>query len=156
MSNEKSANEYVPPPIVAPPVGYTVKVGRDRGDGWVMKFAGAVVQGKLLGLYTMKKNGSDGKQRKYFQVELGTDCKAIQTLGEEDEGYDPDAEDGNRVEVDLKPGDIVNVDVSVGLRDVEPYFTDGREYDIWFQYIKQDPQFRKMWRINGPFLKPLK
>lgn len=138
-----------------PPDGFTIPVGRDRGDGWVDKFVGAIVQGKLLGLHTMKKEDDGGKKRKYFQVELTRPCHAIQVLTEDDDGYDEDAEDGNRVEVELKAGDILNVDVSVGLRDLEPHFTDGRNYEVWLQFVRQDKKFRNMWRFKGPFLKPL-
>lgn len=138
------------------PEGFNIKVGRNKGDGWVRKFKGCTVQGILLGCYTMRKANSDGKPRKYFQVELTRPIEAVQVLGEDDEGYDEEAEDGNRVDVRLEPGKILNVDMSVGLKDLEPYFVDGNRYELHFSYMGQDKKYRNMWRVNGPYLKPLK
>lgn len=139
------------------PAGFTTNIGRARGDGWVIKKPGNQVQGRLLGCYEMKALSQNGEKRSYFQIKVAIPTPALQTLGEEDEGYAED-EDGRakRIEVMLKPGDIINVDVITALKDLAPYTRDGGVYDVWFAYVKQDPKRRNFWIVKGPSLQTIR
>lgn len=139
------------------PAGFTTKVGRARGDGWVVKKPGAVVQGRLLGRYLMKAKSSNGDPRAYYQVKLSVPVEALYTPGEEDDDYEVGEDDRvKRIEVTLEPGQILNVDEITALKDLSPYTRDGGVYNVWFQYIKQDPKLRNFWRIEGPALEPVR
>jgi hypothetical protein len=143
--------------VAEAPQGFNLNVGRERGDGWILKEKGQIVQGRLLGRYLMKATSSDGSARAYYQLKLAVPVKAIYTPGEDDDDYEED-EDGKakRHEVTLKPGQVVNIDEITALKDLSSYTRDGGVYNIWFQYIKQDPKRRNFWVIKGPALETVR
>jgi hypothetical protein len=139
----------------AVPEGFNINVGRDRGDGWVTKKEGNTILGRLLGRYTYE---SRGKKRAYYQVKLYKPCEAEAEnpdYNDEDEDAMEEAGIEPTVTVTLQAGQVVNVDESAKLADLESHASNGGVYDVWFVYgpkIDLD-KGRTMWTVIGPKLK---
>lgn len=128
----------------AAPEGFDIKIGRERGDGWLAKKEGVVVMGRLLGRHEFK--GKGGKMRGFYQILLSQGTTAMVT--------DPDDEEAVSVEMELKEGQILNVDEIKKLEDLRPYVKDGGTYDVWFALgAKIDIGENSMWKVYGPQLK---
>lgn len=110
-----------------PPSGFTEQVAStDRAAGWVIKREGVIVQGRLLGRQEMRS-----QDRAFYRIELHRDVECTVGKGE-------DAK-----EVTCVIGEIVNVDESTALEDLEPRTRDGGIYDVWIRYGKQAESNRK-------------
>ncbi len=130
------------------PAGFDTKVGRERGDGWFIKEAGAILHGRLLGRFLGKQQDDDGKYQAVYQVKVITPCKAMFTDDKKE-----------KHEVMLEKGQIVNIGEHKALEDLAPYAADGGVYDVWIQYISEDPipgTKRTFWKVQGPNLKTLR
>lgn len=130
------------------PKGFDTKVGRERGDGWVIKEAGVVVHGRLLGRYLGKQQDDDGNYQAVYQIRVITPLKAVFT-----------DEQKEKHEVMLEKGQIVNVGEHKALEDLSPYTRDGGVYNVWFQYLSEDKvpgTQRTFWRVKGPHLETLR
>lgn len=150
MSKDKFADNDIP-------AGFDTRVGRERGDGWLKKEPGVVIQGRLLGRYTMKGQVSDdGTARTYLQVKLsdgsgikGKDGKIV--AGVPASQLDPTTRE--KLEVRLQPGQVINIDEHTALEDLAPWATDGGVHDVWFMYVSQDKvqgTNRTFWVVKGP------
>lgn len=115
----------------APPGFDEVVTSSSRADGWAKKGEGFVIQGRLISRTTMREQDRDGKRRSFYTIEL--QAKAAATTGKGD-----DVED-----VTLEPGDLINVDESAALEDLEPRTRDGGVYDVWIKYGKQQESSKK-------------
>lgn len=130
------------------PKGFDVKVGRERGDGWITKKPGAILHGRLLGRYLGKQQDDDGNYQAVYQVKVITPCEAV---------FTDDAKVKHNVT--LEKGQIVNVGEHKALEDLAPYCSDGGVYNVWAQYISEDPipgTKRTFWKVKGPFLETLR
>lgn len=135
------------------PKGFDVRVGRERGDGWLKKSAGLVVFGRLLGRYIMKGHeNDDGTARVFYQIRLGEGSQVSAVFQDE--------ETKEKKEVILTEGKILNVDEHKALEDLEAYAKDGGVYDVWMKYVEQRKMSgkgnRTFWDMKGPFLKTIK
>jgi len=145
------------------PAGFDVRVGRERGDGWLQKTPGQVIIGRLLGHYTMKgQMNDDGSYRSFYQVRLGAGCSFVDG-GKSVPGAKAvfQDEDKEKFDVILTEGQILNVDAHKALEDLSPYTRDGGVYDVWFKYIAEEPvkggrRNQTYWRLKGPVLKTLR
>lgn len=104
----------------APPEGFDIDAELVRGDGWATKGEGYIIQGRLKGRQEFR--GGDGKMRAFYSIVLARKCHAV--IGKGDE-----AEPGI-----LEPGQIVNVDDSAALGQLESRAKDGGVYDVWIRY----------------------
>jgi len=133
------------------PAGFTERVGRERGDGWLIKFEGAVVHGRLLGRFQMKQVNDDGDYRVYYQVRLMKPAKA--------QWVDPENK-AHREERILAIGQILNIDEHTALEDLGPRTRDGGIYDVWWKYIDKSKLpgagNRTFWNVKGPLLHVVK
>ncbi len=144
------------------PEGFDTRVGREQGDGWLVKGPGAVVSGRIIGRFVMKGRGDDGKQRAFYQIRLN-DLAGVYSGTKNQSALkgtkkDPDDQDEN-LDVELTTGMIVNVGEHKALEDLSPYTRDGGVYDVWFRYVSEDkiPNTRHtFWRVKGPVIKTLK
>lgn len=115
------------------PEGFTETVSTtERGAGWVIKKEGVIVQGRLLGRQEMSKTGRDGSARAFYRVKLQRDCLCVVGKGDDSQ------------EATIVPGEVVNVDESYALQELEPRTRDGGVYDVWIRYGKQDED-SKFW-----------
>ena len=134
------------------PEGFDINVGRERGEGWVVKEEGNVVQGRLLGRYTYTARG---KKRAYYQIKLQKEC----VCEIENPDYNEEAEDSEeRIRVTLPPDSIVNLDETTKLSDLESYSGNGGIYDIWLVFGKKVDigNGQSMWNVTGPRLAMVK
>lgn len=129
---DKSKESATRPRTEAPDGFDEVVSSSDRADGWVAKKEGAIVQGRLIGRTEMNKTNRDGSPRAFYRIELQQDCECVVGTGEESKL------------LTLTRGDMVNVDESMALQDLEPRTRDGGVYDVWIRYGKQDEQ-SKFW-----------
>lgn len=144
------------------PAGFDTRVGRERGDGWLLKSEGQVVQGRLLGRFYMKgQQNDDGTTRVFYQIKLDKGCIYMKN-GERIEGVRAnftDPESKEKSEVILKPGQILNVDEHKALEDLSPFTRDGGTYDVWFKYLRESPipgrGNRTFWELKGPHIKTI-
>ena len=150
------------------PAGFDQRVGREQGDGWLKKTVGQVIQGRLLGLFTMRgesNKNDDGTYRRFFQVKVHKDSYYLDSeSGEQVSGVlanwtNPEDKEDRR-EVTLTHGQIVNIDAHKALEDLEPYVNNGGVYDVWVKYVSEDPLpgrgNKTFWRVKGPHLKTLR
>lgn len=114
----------------AVPDGFDVNVGRERGEGWIIKEEGNEVQGKLLGRQTYKTKR--GKTRAFYQIELEKPCFCEVENPDFNEEADEDETNVARVRERLDEGAIVNIDEFKKLEDLAPYCKDGGQYGVWF------------------------
>jgi hypothetical protein len=123
------------------PDGFDINAGRSQADGWAKKEKDNVIQGRLIGRYTM-----GDEDRAYYQIMLQKPCKAITGKGDESE------------EVTLTEGQLVNVDESTAMKDMRTYAGNGGVYDVWIKYgEKQKIDKGTFWPIvNGPRVKMIK
>lgn len=133
------------------PSGFTERVGREKGDGWLIKNEGTVVHGRLLGRFQMKQKNDDGDYRVYYQVKLMTSCKAM--------WQDPEDKE-KKEERQLPVGAILNIDEHTALEDLGPRTRDGGIYDVWWKYVNKSKLpgggNRTFWNLKGPLLKVIK
>lgn len=114
----------------AVPDGFDVNVGRERGEGWIVKEEGNIVQGKLLGRQTYKTKR--GKTRAFYQIELEKPCLCEVENPDFNEEADEDETNVPRIRETLEEGAIVNIDEFKKLEDLAPYCKDGGQYGVWF------------------------
>lgn len=132
------------------PEGFSIPIGRERGEGWVKKEVGNEVLGRILGRHTYENRG---KKRAYYQLKLLKECK----IEVDDPDASEDVENPPRLTLEAKVGAIVNVDETAKLTDLAPYAGNGGTYDVWFVYGPQDPEYRDMWTMKaGPRLRVIK
>jgi hypothetical protein len=137
MADEKKVVDEINAMV---PDGFDINVGRQMADGWARKGKGFIIQGRLLG-----RVSNDDKA--YYQVALQKPCFA--TTGKGDEVQ----------EVTLNEGQIVNVDESKALEDLNKYSSNGGIYDVWIMYgeKQQLPKGGSFWPVvNGPRVKMIK
>lgn len=123
------------------PDGFDIMAGRELADGWAKKEKGNVIQGRLLGRFTM------GEDRSFYQIKLDKPTKAIAGRGDETQ------------EVTLEAGKLVNVDESKAMEDLRKYAESGGVYDVWIMYgdKQKTPDGGSFWPIvNGPRAKQVK
>lgn len=138
----------------AVPDGFAVNVGSERGDGWIAKVEGNIVQGRLLGRKTYVNNR--GKKRAFYQIQLQKDCKCQVPNPAYDED-DETSEEPEYVDDTLGEGAIVNIDEFKKLEDLAPFVADGKTYDVWFAIVGKIDLGgdQTMWQIQGPKLRPV-
>lgn len=138
------------------PEGFGINVGREMGEGWIVKEEGNEVMARLLSRHTYKTKR--GKTRAFYQLRLikATLCQvANPDFNEEDEETD----DNPAFQIKtLEEGSIVNVDEFKKLEDLQEYMKDGKTYDVWFVMggkIELDDS-QTMWTLKaGPKLRPV-
>jgi len=114
--NEKKAEVVIPE-------GFTSVIA-ERVNNWFKPEISGTVTGILKGRYHM--TGNKGKVRHYYQVQLTKPCRAMTT------------EDDQPVEVDLEPGDLINVDERKDLEGLAPIAADSsKEYLVFIQAIEK-------------------
>lgn len=131
------------------PEGFDVNVGRQLGDGWVLKGEGVEVCGRLLGRFIGNQQDDDGVYQAFYQIKLLMPCKATRK----------DKVSGESKEIVLEKGQLLNVGEHKALEDLSPRTRDGGIYDVWFRYVRQDkvPNTRRtFWVVDGPRLKVIK
>lgn len=131
------------------PDGFDVSVGRDLGDGWIKKGPGVTVQGRLLGRFIGNQKDDDGVYQAFYQIQLHKPCPATRKNKETKISED----------VNLEPGQIVNVGEHKALEDLSPRTRDGGQYDVWFKYVEQQAisgSRRTFWVVKGPRLHVVK
>jgi len=143
------------------PAGFDVRVGRERGDGWLAKTPGQVITGRLLGRFRMKgQMNDDGTERVFYQIKLGKGC-SYGAGGDSKPGVRANQTDENKEkhEVILQEGQILNVDEHKALEEMSPFTRDGGIYDVWFKYVRESPipgkGNRTFWEVKGPMLKTI-
>lgn len=142
MEDKKSKNGGAPE-------GFDMNVGRQLGDGWVIKGEGVVVQGRLLGRFIGNQKDDDGVFQAFYQIKLQVPCKASHKEKGSEES----------TEVMLQAGQILNVGEHKALEELSAYCRDGGIYDVWFKYGKQEKisgSRRTFWTVDGPRLKVIK
>lgn len=123
------------------PDGFDIMAGRELADGWAMKAKDNVIQGRLIGRFTM------GDDRAFYQVKLDKPCKAFVGRGDETQ------------ETVLQAGQLVNVDESKAMDDLRKYAENGGTYDVWIMYGEKQKLEggNTFWPIvNGPRVKQVK
>lgn len=132
------------------PEGFGINVGRERGDGWAKKEQGNEILGRLMGRYTYQNRG---KKRAYYQVKLLKECTVEVENPEWTEDSDEDVP--SHLTAEAKIGQIVNVDETAKLADLEPFTKNGGVYDLWFVYEDKIDigNGQTMWSIKGPRLR---
>lgn len=137
MATDETKNKNIEAPD-----DFDIAAGREMADGWIIKAAGNVVQGRLLGRHTMPAKGNK-KPRSYYQIRLQKPAKATSGKGEDVE------------EVELKPGQIANVDESKALEELQTYLGKGTDYDVWFAYKAKEElsDGNTFWPVSGPNLR---
>lgn len=128
------------------PDGFTVKVGREDGDGWAKKKEGNTIQGRLIGRFSFK-NG-DGEDRAFYQIQLQAPCEATQK--------NEDDPDGKYDDLTLEAGQIVNLDEVAKLMDLREKCEDGGTYDVWLKFLtkkKRAGSQNTPWNFEGPYLR---
>ena len=137
----------------ATPDGFNINAGRERGDGWIVKEEGNIVQGRLLGRQTYTSNR--GKTRAFYQIQLQKPCQCEVENPDFNDEADEDDDNSSRLREKLGEGKIVNIDEFKKLEDLAKYTTDGGVYDVWFAIVGKvdigDDQ--TMWQIQGPRLR---
>lgn len=144
------------------PAGFDTRVGREQGEGWLVKAPGAVVCGRLIGRFVMKgMKDDDGNYRAFYQVKL--DSRAGIFDGKKKVGpltgtRKDDAK--NDEDVVFQDGDIVNIGEHKALEDLSPFTRDGGTYDVWFKYLNEEKLQgrgnRTFWQLKGPALATIK
>lgn len=133
---------------VAPPAGFTVKVGREDGIGWVKKAPGNVVHGKLNGRHEFR--GQDGKMRAFYQITLQSDCHVTSKNEDDETKYD---------EFVAKAGDVVNLDEVAKISDLADKCSDGGVYNVWMVFkekVKRPGSTNTPWNFEGPYVEVIK
>lgn len=129
------------------PEGFTINVGRERGEGWVKKEEGNEVMARIVGRYTYNLRG---KKRAYYQLKLLKPC----TIEVEDPDYAGDGDDDDipRVTVKAEEGALVNCDETAKLAELETFTKNGGVYDVWFVFKdkKDIGGGQSMWDMIGP------
>lgn len=144
------------------PAGFDVRVGREQGEGWLVKEEGATICGRLLGRFIMKgMTDDDGNFRTFYQIQLNDksgvykDGKKTGNIKGTRKNEDKEDED-----VEFKDGDIINIGEHKALEDLSPRTRDGGTYDVWFKYLKEEKLQgrgnRTFWQLKGPMLKVVK
>lgn len=144
------------------PQGFDVRVGREQGEGWLVKEPGATVCGRLLGRFIMKgMTDDDGNYRTFYQIQLNDnagvykDGKKVGELKGTRKNEDKEDED-----VEFKSGDIINIGEHKALEDLSPRTRDGGVYDVWWRYMNEEKLQgrgnRTFWNLKGPMLKVIK
>jgi len=143
------------------PAGFNQRVGRERGDGWLSKSEGQVIQGRLLGRFTMKGQvNDDGTFRVFYQIKLDKGCSYVKE-GTRFDGVRANITDDNKEkrEVILTAGQVLNVDEHKALEDLSPFTRDGGVYDVWFKYVRESKLpgrgNRTFWELKGPNIKTI-
>lgn len=97
----------------------------ERANNWYKPELSGTVQGILKGRFHM--TGNKGKVRYYYQVMLTKPCKAMAT------------EDDQPVEVDLEPGDLINVDERKDLEGLAPAAAEAAsiEYEVYIKALEK-------------------
>ncbi len=123
-NGKKSEEQYQAPD------GFNINVGRDRGEGWIKKVEGNVVQGRLMSRTEYKNKR--GQTRAFYQIKLSSKCQ-IQ-IENPDFNEEADEDDLNTTMIDSQgePGMTVNVDEFKKLEDLKAFTRDGGIYDVWF------------------------
>lgn len=112
------------------PEGFTINAGRDRGEGWVKKEEGNVVQGRLVGRQSYKNKR--GKTRAFYQIMLSKKCKIQIANPDFNDEADEDTSNMAMIDSDGEEGMTVNVDEFKMLEDLESFTRNGGVYDVWF------------------------
>lgn len=112
------------------PEGYDINAERTRGEGWVKKEYGNVVNGEIVSVHEYKTKR--GKTRQFFQMKLLSKCKVQIENPEFNEEADEDDTNTAFLEKELDEGAIVNCDVFKKLEDIVPYAKNGGVYGVWF------------------------
>jgi len=93
----------------------------DGPQNWLIKEAGTVIQGRLLGRF--QKRGKNRGDAYFYQVKLSAGgVPAVHGRGED------------REEISLEAGEIINVDESAALKDLAPLCKDGGVYVVRLSY----------------------
>lgn len=141
QSNKSTDEEF------SVPEGFSINVGRERGEGWVKKEEGNVIEARIVGRYTYE---SRGKKRGYYQLKLLKPCK----IEIEDPDFEGDSEEDEvpRVTIEADVGALVNCDETAKLKDLEPFTRNGGTYDVWFVWkAKKDiGGGQSLWDMAGP------
>lgn len=131
----------------AAPDGFTINVGRERGEGWIKKEEGNEVLARIVGRFTYNLRG---KKRAYYQLKLLKACK----IEVEDPDFSGDGDDDEvpRVTVTADEGALVNCDETAKLAELEGFTRTGGVYDVWFVFkAKKDiGGGQSMWDMAGP------
>jgi hypothetical protein len=112
------------------PEGYDINAERTRGEGWIKKEFGNVVNAEILAVHEYKNKR--GKTRQFLQMKLISKAKC--QIDNPDFNEEADEDDDNRamIEVELDEGSTVNCDVFKKLEDIVPYAKNGGKYNVWF------------------------
>ena len=155
---KNTSNESKGDTDYAVPEGFTINVGGERGEGWVTKEDGNVVQGRLLGRKEYKN--TRGKTRAFYQIKLAKPCWAqVDNPDFNDEADEDEDKNPSMIRKRLDEGDVVNVDEFKKLEDLAPKCVDGGIYDVWFVIgpkVEIDNN-QTMWTFRGgPVLRVVK
>ena len=102
------------------PAGFD-PVNSSRGDGWYHPESGAEIYGELLGRFKKKKSLDPNKDAFLYQILLEKPCPATKKVEEE------------TTEVELEPGDVINVDEKSALEGLAALCDTGKRYRVFIQ-----------------------
>lgn len=98
------------------------------GDqAWFKPHEGAVIVGELVGRIMRKKANRDGKKGWFYQIRLDNSPMA----------YKGSKKRGDREEVRLDPGEVINVDERAALENLSQYVGTDKRYTVYIKYIEK-------------------
>ncbi len=108
------------------PEGFT-PVNSARGDGWYKPETGEAVFGELLGRFKKRKS-LNNQEAWYYQVLLEKPVAGCSTKV-----------DDETVEVDLEPGQVVNLDERSALEELSVLTESGKRWRVYARAVAKRP-----------------
>ncbi len=120
------------------PEGF-IPVNAAGGGAWFQPDLGEAVLGELLGRFRKKKSLSKDKEAWFYQIMLEKPCPAKKKVDDES------------VEVNLEPGDLINIDERAALEDLASLPDSGKRWRLFIQPLDKVPipgTAQTVWRFN--------
>lgn len=119
------------------PEGYS-PVNAAAGGAWFKPELGDVVHGEILGRFRRKKS-LNGQEAWFYQIMVEHAMRAVRKVDDE------------TIEVDLSPGEIVNMDEKSALEDLAGLLDSGKRWRIYVKPLNKVPvpgTTRTVWRFT--------
>lgn len=121
------------------PEGF-IPVSASGGAAWYKPELGFEVLGELLGRFKKKKS-LNNQDAYFFQVMLEKPCKGMKKIDQDEES----------VEVDMEPGEIINLDERSALEELAALVDSGKRWRVYVKAldkVKVPGTSRTVWRMN--------
>lgn len=130
-------NERIDPSI---PEGFTPVSASGGLQNWFKPESMSVIWGEMLGRYKRKKTlGDSQKEGHFYQIMIEKPCTASRKIDEE------------TVEIELEPGDVINVDERSALEELSTLPESGKRWRVYIKPLEKVPvkgTMRTVWRFS--------